>query len=157
MAPLPRALRTTLRGRRLGSPRRDRRLRSVGRGRSCALLGAALICAGLAGATICAAENQLAVIGFELCDLDADGLIGPEDGKRAVDYEFCIPAGDGFVDEVRSIDVSARFHAESPGRIGCDQDQVLVLGNTHRPDFAFVLQRLADLPYVERIEQAFFE
>jgi hypothetical protein len=49
------------------------------------------------------------------------------------------------------------FFDGSPGRIGCGPDQVLVIGNTHRPDFAFVLQRLAELPYVERIEQAHFE
>ncbi len=99
----------------------------------------------------------LTVIGFDLCDLDAEGLIGPADGKRALDYEFCIPAGEGFAEEVREIDPSLRFHAEAPGRIGCGADQVLVLGDTHRPDFAFVLQRLAELPYVERIEQAHFE
>jgi hypothetical protein len=103
------------------------------------------------------ADAVLGVIGFELCDLDVDGLIGPADGKRALDYEFCIPAGAGFMAEVRAIDSSARFNAHSPGRIGCGADQVLVLGNTHRPDFAFVLQRLAELPYVERIEQAYFE
>jgi hypothetical protein len=97
------------------------------------------------------------VIGFELCDLDAQGLIGPPDGKRAVDYEFCIPAGEGFAAEVRAIDATARVHPGSPGRIGCGPDEVLVIGNTHRPDFAFVLQRLAELPYVERIERAWFE
>jgi hypothetical protein len=99
----------------------------------------------------------LAVIGFDLCDLDAEGLIGPADGKRALDYAFCIPAGEGFAEEVRDIDPSLRLHTDAPGRIGCGTDQVLVLGNTHRPDFAFVLQRLAKLPYVERIEQAHFE
>jgi hypothetical protein len=103
------------------------------------------------------ADAALGVIGFELCDLDAEGLLGHPDGKRALDYEFCIPSGAGFAAEVRDIDPSARFHVHSRGRIGCGADQVLVLGNTHRSDFAFVLQRLAELPYVERIEQAHFE
>jgi hypothetical protein len=103
------------------------------------------------------ADAAIGVIGFELCDLDASGLVGPADGKRALDYEFCIPAGEGFAAEVRAIDDSARFHPGSRGRIGCGSDEVLVLGNTHRPDFAFVLQRLAELPYVARIERAWFE
>lgn len=102
-------------------------------------------------------EASVDVIGFEVCDLDAQGLIGPPDGKRALDYEFCIPAGEGFTEEVRAIDATASFQPGGRGRIGCGPEQVLVLGNTHRPDFFFVLQRLAELPYVERIERAWFE
>jgi hypothetical protein len=115
---------------------------------------------GLSGSWTAAAEPEeatLSVIGFELCDLDAEGLVGPPDGKRALDYEFCIPAADAFAAEVRAIDASARFQPGSRGRIGCAPDETLVIGNTHRPDFAFVLQRLAELPYVERIERAWFE
>jgi hypothetical protein len=97
------------------------------------------------------------VIGFDMSDIDADGLVGPPGGKRALDYEFCIPEGDAFAAEVQEIDASARLQLGSPGRIGCGPDQVLVIGNTHRPDFAVVLQRLAELPYVERIERAWFE
>lgn len=97
------------------------------------------------------------VIGFDLGEMDADGLVGPPGGKVALDYELCIPAGEAYVAEVQAIDASARFQSDAPGRIGCGPDQVLVLGNTHGPDFAFVLQRLADLPYVERIERAWFE
>lgn len=98
-----------------------------------------------------------ALIGFDLADLDAHGLVGPPDGKRALDYEFCIPAGDRFTAEVGAIDPSARFHAQSRGRIGCTAEQVLVLGNTHQWDFDWILQSLAELPYVERIERAWFE
>jgi len=98
-----------------------------------------------------------AVIAFDLDSIDADGLIGPADGKRALDYEFCIPRGEDYVAEVRAIDETARFFERSRGRIGCGPRQVLVIGNTHRPDFAIVLGRLAELPYVERIEQAYFE
>jgi len=98
-----------------------------------------------------------AVIAFDLDSIDADGLIGPADGKRALDYEFCIPRGEDYVVEVRAIDETAQFFERSRGRIGCGPRQVLVIGNTHRPDFAIVLGRLAELPYVERIEQAYFE
>jgi hypothetical protein len=109
----------------------------------------------LAGPLIPQADGG--VIDFALCDLDSRGLIGPEGGKRALDYEFCIPEGAAFEADVRAIDTTAQFMLGSPGRIGCRPDQILVLGNTHRPDFAFVLQALAELPYVERIQQAFFE
>ncbi|WP_295538939.1 hypothetical protein [uncultured Thiohalocapsa sp.] len=97
------------------------------------------------------------MIGVDMRDMDADGLVGPPGGQRALDYEFCIPAGEGFAAEVRAIDDSARFHPRTPGRIGCGPEEVLVLGNTRGPDFAVVLRRLADLPYVERIERAWFE
>jgi hypothetical protein len=120
-------------------------------------VGAAL---ALGLATLHAVEPEASaadVIRFDLSELDAQGLIGPPDGKRSVDYEFCIPAGEGFAAEVQAIDATARLQPGSRGRIGCGPEQVLVLGNTHRPDFAFVLQRLAELPYVERIERAWFE
>ena len=100
---------------------------------------------------------QVPVLAFDLSALDAQGLIGPPDGKRALSYEFCIPAGAAQVAEVRGIDPSARFFPVSPGRIGCGADQQLVIGHTHQPDFASILRRLADLPYVERIEPSHFE
>jgi len=104
-----------------------------------------------------AAPAGPAAIGFDLEALDAQGLIGPPGGKRAVNYEYCIPAGKRFADEVRTIDPGARYMPGARGRIGCAGGQVLVLGSTHRPDYAQVLRRLAALPYVRRIEQAFFE
>lgn len=103
------------------------------------------------------APGRSAVIGFDIGALDADGLIGPADGKRSLDYEYCIPRGAAYAAEVRAIDPSARLNDGSRGRIGCGPAQVLVLGNTHQPGFADVLKRLAALPYVERIEQTFFE
>jgi hypothetical protein len=121
-----------------------------------------LTCA-LATGMVAAAErpeidaSALAVIAFDLAGIDQNGLIGPEDGKRAVDYEYCIPNDSNAAAEVRAIDPSARIMAGSRGRIGCMSEQLLVLGNTHQPGFRRVLHRLAELPYVQRIEQAFFE
>lgn len=100
---------------------------------------------------------RAAVIGFDISVLDADGLYGPPDGKRAQSYEFCIPAGARYAAEVRRIDPTADVFGASPGRIGCGPGQVLVIGHTHQPGFASVLRRLAALPYVERIEEAHFE
>ena len=97
------------------------------------------------------------VIGFDLTLLDTDGLVGPTTGKRAVDYEYCIPDNADTKAEVAAIDATARIMVGSRGRVGCVQGQVLVLGTTHQPDFLEVLRRLADLSYVQRIEQAYFE
>jgi hypothetical protein len=116
------------------------------------LLGLALsIGAALAGG------DPTAVIAFDLSRLDAAGLQGPPDGRRALDYEFCIPQGQRFRDQVAAIDPSARFQPGSRGRIGCGPAQVLVLGNTHQGDYRGVLLGLARLPYVGRIAEAFFE
>ena len=103
------------------------------------------------------AVGALDKIGFDLTALDADGLIGEGNGRRALDYELCVPRRPGTRAEVAAIDPSARFMAGSPGRIGCAPEQVLVLGNTHQPGFARVLARLAELPYVTRIQRAWFE
>ncbi|MEI7970810.1 MAG: hypothetical protein WCJ69_17680 [Betaproteobacteria bacterium] len=96
-------------------------------------------------------------IGFDLSAIDADGLEGPPDGKRAVDYEFCVPAGDGYVAEVRVIDPSAQALPGSRGRIGCRPGQVLVMGHTHRPGWRQSLERLTVLRYVRKIEKAVYE
>jgi hypothetical protein len=89
--------------------------------------------------------------------LDADGLLGDLGAKRALDYEFCIPADPASASEVMAIDRSARLMRGSSGRIGCRQGQWLVLGSTHQPGFAGVIRRLSELPYVKRIEPAFYE
>ncbi|MGB5734612.1 MAG: hypothetical protein WBM40_09235 [Thiohalocapsa sp.] len=98
-----------------------------------------------------------AVIGFDLTLLDDDGLIGPDNGKRSVDYEYCIPDDDDAKAEVAAIDPTSRLLTGSRGRIGCMPGQSLVMGNTHQADFRAVLHHLAELEYVQRIEQAFFE
>lgn len=94
---------------------------------------------------------------FDLSVLNADGLQGPADGKRALAYEFCIPARPECRDDVSALDSTVEFHAQSPGRIGCGTNQVLCIGSTHQPAFEDVLRGLAALPYVERIQECFFE
>jgi hypothetical protein len=89
--------------------------------------------------------------------LDADGLLGDAGAKRALDYEFCIPATPESASEVIAIDPSARLMGGSRGRIGCRPGQWLLLGTTHQPNFSEVLRRLSELPDVERIEPAFYE
>lgn len=96
-------------------------------------------------------------IGFDLGRLDDSGLYGPPDGRRALDYEFCIPQGLSYRERVAAIDPSARFFPGSRGRIGCATGEVLVLGNTHQAGFREVLRGLAGLPFVARIVEAVFE
>lgn len=96
-------------------------------------------------------------IAFDLAGVNEDGLRGPATGKRAVHYEFCIPAGERPSAEVRGIDVTAQLLPDARGRIGCSGGQVLVLGNTHQRGYRQVLERLAALPYVSRIQESHFE
>jgi hypothetical protein len=118
--------------------------------------------AALCGGSCQAADERAGSFGWAKVELDLSwlddaGLYGPPDGLRALDYELCIPAGPRFREEVALIDPRARFHETSPGRVGCRSNQVLVIGNTHQPDFRGVLAGLAALPYVERIVPAWFE
>jgi len=96
-------------------------------------------------------------ITFDLTHLDDDGLYGAADGKRALSYEFCIPDTVGNRTEVKRIDPTVKFFAQSPGRIGCKEHENLCFGSTHQKDFRRVLQRLAELMYVQRIDESFFE
>jgi hypothetical protein len=134
------------------------RTRSRCRRQQLVALTAALVLAPIAGwGQPESLKTGQAVVGFDQFQLDADGLIGADDGKRAIDYEYCIPDTASAEAEVRAIDPTARILAGSRGRVGCVQGQVLVLGTTHQPDFLKVLGRLAELSYVQRIEQAYFE
>lgn len=89
--------------------------------------------------------------------IDAEGLTGPPDGKVAVHYEFCIPAVEKNWRAVQKIDPNAVLMKGSAGRVGCTPDRWLVVGNTHQPRYQRVLYELASLPFVEKIQQTFFE
>lgn len=96
-------------------------------------------------------------LGFDPSKLDDRGLLGPEGGKTAVSYEFCIPKHQALVDEVRAIDSTVAIHVGSPGRVGCGPTEVLCVGSTYQTRFLEVLAGLCDLEYVARIEFAVFE
>jgi hypothetical protein len=97
-----------------------------------------------------------AKIRFDMSVLDASGLYGPPDGLRAMSYEFCIPDRPETAAEVRDLDKTVAMH-KARGRIGCSNRQLLCIGHTHQADFRAVLEALSALPYVARIDQAFFE
>ena len=96
-------------------------------------------------------------IRFDRSKLDQAGLYGSTGGKRALSYAFCIPALVSHMTEVERIDQTVAFFAVSPGRIGCGTHEILCIGSTHQHDFRRVLRRLAELPYVECIDQSYFE
>lgn len=102
-------------------------------------------------------ETTTQVIRFDLDRLNREGLTGPADGLRALSYEFCIPADEQLVEVVRSIDSTVEIQRRSPGRIGCGEGEYLAVGHTHQSDFESVLVRLSRLPFVDRIEEAYFE
>jgi len=96
-------------------------------------------------------------IGFDINAIDKDGLIGPLDGKVALNYEFCIPANNQYFNQVRQIDPSVRFHKKSKGRVGCSKTEWLCIGNTEQEYARTKIQRLAELPFIKRIQRAHFE
>jgi len=101
--------------------------------------------------------DPLAKVTFDLDRLDDDGLFGPPDGRRAVSYEFCIPPSEECKELVSSIDPTVEIMCGSPGRIGCFPDECLCVGSTHQENFREVLRTIAELPYVEKIDETFFE
>lgn len=104
-----------------------------------------------------ACAKPLSKVHLDLAVLDAQGLAGPPSGKRALSYELCVPGDDETLAAVRAIDPTLEFQRGSRGRIGCAEGEVLAVGNTHQPHWLSVLENLAALPYVDRIEPHFAE
>ena len=96
-------------------------------------------------------------VGFDINELDSQGLVGPSEGKRALSYEFCIPDSASCRWQVRHIDPSIEFYPGSRGRSQCGEGMLLCIGSTHQEDYQKVLDELAALEYVDRIEETFFE
>lgn len=89
--------------------------------------------------------------------LDEKGLTGQPDGKVSANYEFCIPAEEKYWAEVKKRDGTAELYKGSKGRAGCGSGTWLVIGSTHQKNYRRVLYRLASLPYVQEIQETFYE
>lgn len=98
-------------------------------------------------------NDPLDKIQFDLDQLDEQGLYGPEDGKRSLSYEFCVPYNQASIATVQAIDPTLILYLQSPGRVGCGQGEMLAIGHTHQPNYRQVLTNLANLDAIERIEQ----
>ena len=99
-------------------------------------------------------QNKIA---FDLSQIHPDGLTGPPDGLVRVSYEFCIPKDKAFLDRVLAIDPTIKCSLESPGRIGCGKTEYLCIGDTHNSRWKDILQQIASLDYVTRIERTYWE
>lgn len=102
-------------------------------------------------------EVALRKIKFDLAQISPAGLIGPADGLRSLSYEFCAPATESVIRQIQAIDPSLQIHRQSPGQIGCCPGQVLAIGATHQPCWRKILLKLAQLPYITRIEPSLGE
>jgi hypothetical protein len=88
--------------------------------------------------------------------LDHNGLSGPEGGKVAIHYEFCVPAEEKYVKAVKKIDPTAEKHPGS-GRVGCGNGSWLMIGTTQQKNYKRVLYELASAPWIKVIEETFWE
>lgn len=94
-------------------------------------------------------------LNFDIQLLDEHGLIGPEDGKTTLAYEFCIPQDAAHVAQIRMIDPNLKI-SRSKGRIGCTKNEYLVLGETDN-NYLSVLKKLIRLDYIKQIDRTWFE
>ncbi len=123
----------------------------------CIILGISFFCCQPKTTSKGSMSKQSEKITFDLSKLDENGLAGPATGKVAVDYEFCIPAGDSKKEKVKAIDPSLQFFPKGKGRIRCDRGTVLCIGNTHQKDWKNILEKLASQDYIDKIDQVFWE
>jgi hypothetical protein len=99
----------------------------------------------------------LTKIKFDINQISQEGLIGPLDGLRSITYEFCVPNQSKMMREVTQIDPTIQFFPKSPGRIGCQNNEVLALGNTHQSNWKEILINLANLDYIKTIQEYYGE
>ena len=115
-----------------------------------------LLCTILVQSDSCqekADEEAMAKIRFDYSQVDENGL---KNGV-AVEYEFCIPAEAKYVSQVKKIDPEIQVNQESKGRIRCSDAQWLCIHSTLFAEWKQKLYAYASLPYVERIQQTFYE
>ena len=102
-------------------------------------------------------SDNMEKVRFDINKLDAQGMYGQPDGLRALSYEFCIPDNIDYVSQVMAIDPTLVVYKQSPGRIGCTENEYLCIGHTATDSYLEILQNLTKLGYVKEIHEAFFE
>ncbi len=103
-------------------------------------------------------QNVSNKINIDLTRFTDDGYrIYPNGDKISANYEFCIPANDSILLFVKSIDPTAEELKGSKGRINCTKNEWLVIGSTRQDGFKSVLKKLANLPYIKKINETFWE
>lgn len=97
-------------------------------------------------------------ITFDLGEFTEDGLRQRITGEgSSINYEFCIPAEEEKLNEVTAIDPTAKVYKGSKGRIGCKDNQWLVIGESRQSNFKKVIRTIAGLNYVVQINETFWE
>lgn len=92
---------------------------------------------------------------FEFSKLYKNGLIKKRGTSLA--YEFCIPNNETYLDKIKEIDESISIYKSGSGRIGCYNNEILCIGETHNKDYKRILTQIAELEYVKSINESFFE
>ncbi|HJY63491.1 MAG TPA: hypothetical protein VJ455_04990 [Ignavibacteria bacterium] len=97
-------------------------------------------------------------IRFKLDEFTEDGMRERPKGEfYAISYEFCIPADEKTMQEVLAIDTTAGVLKGSKGRSGCSAKEWLCIGSSRQPGFKKVILRLAELSYIRKISETFWE
>src|SRR5690606_12513649 len=95
-------------------------------------------------------------IKFELADIDKRGLIGNENNKTGLDFEFCVPNQPEKIKEVLAIDASLK-QQPIKGRSNCNDQFVLFTGSTYNKDFKDLLCKISQLEYIKEINRTYWE
>lgn len=99
---------------------------------------------------------QLSKIKFDIEQLDKRGLIGTENHKTGLNYEFCIPKDSSKLKTIRKFDGGLKLN-QGKGRSGCSKEQWLITGNTYNKQYKHILCELTKLAYIKEINQTYWE
>lgn len=95
-------------------------------------------------------------IKFKLTIFDKNGLIGDENNKVALDYEFCVPNTSEILKTINEIDSNIK-PLRGKGRTKCAENHIVMIGNSYNKDIKKILCKLSQLDYVTEINQVFWE
>lgn len=97
-------------------------------------------------------------IQIDLTKFNEKGLRSNSAGEfTAIHYEFCIPAADSVFNEVAAIDPSITLYKHSKGRSACTDSEWLCIGFSSQPNFIEIISKLAELTYIRKISETFWE
>lgn len=97
-------------------------------------------------------------IRIDLTKFNEDGYrVYPNGEKSSTSYEFCIPATEEALKEVKAIDPTADEMKGSKGRSACSDREWLVISSTRQKNFKDVIKKLAELKYIRNITETFWE
>lgn len=95
-------------------------------------------------------------IKFNLDNFDKMGFLRTDDLKNPIDYEFCVPNKPACITKIKEID-SSIHPMNGKGRTKCDNNAILLTGNSYNKDIKKILCKISQLDYVVEINQVFWE